>query len=207
MTGEPDRRTLEPVWEWFDRVDPRAFPLVFYGFLLVWIGALLVVSWEWAWRDKLVAYLAGVPTLAFIVVTMVKVYSPETYDRLTFFLPEAEVSVGDDGEASDLREAYESIRDTDDVGRPRSERIAYGVRITVWAMTLPVLMYTLGFANALVLFVFAFGLRFYDTVRETVVVTVVFSVLMYLFFWEIIGMSPWTGTLGLPSVVDLLGLG
>ena len=203
MSGPPDADERGPLGRLavrLDAVDRRVFPVVFYGFLLVWMVALLVVSWEWAWRDKLVAYLAGLATIALIGVVMVKVVSPATYDRLTFFLPEASEIEADD-EASELLATYQELRESGDMGRPRSQQIYYGIRMTAWAMALPTTAFAYG------LFVFAFGVRFYETLLESVVVTVVFSILMYIFFWEIIGMSPWTGTLDLPSIVEVLGLG
>lgn len=192
-------------WDYLDRANIRWFQLVFYGFLLVWMVSLLVVSWEWSWRDKLVPFIAGIPTVVLLLVKIVKVAFPETYDRL---LPDFDF--GEDqstsGETSELEETLSQIKEESDYARPRRERIAYAVRMIAWAMALPILMYTIGFSNALLLFVIAFGLRFYDSIRQTVIVTAVFSAFMYLFFYEIIGLQPWLGILELPSIVKVLGL-
>lgn len=207
MTEEQTRQgePLSDVWERLSRIDKQWFELVFYGLLLVWLVALLVVAWEWSWDNKLIPYVAGIPTALMLVVKLVKIVVPGWYDRV---MPEfGSESSADDDQEGELAQAYEQVREDSSTGRPRTERIAYGVRMTAWSMVLPLLMYVLGFANALVLFTLAFGLRFYDSPRRAVVVTVVFSVLMYVFFYLLIGMQPWQGTLGIPSIVDVLGLG
>lgn len=210
MTEEPTRQDdpLSNVWERLSTIDKQWFELVFYGFLLVWLVALLVVAWEWSWDNKLIPYVAGIPTVLMLVVKLAKIIAPGWYGRL---VPEfgAEPGSGATGESGvdELTQAYEEVSEESTAGRSGAERVAYGVRMTAWSMALPLLMYVLGFANALVLFTLAFGLRFYDSPRRAVVVTVVFSVLMYVFFYLLIGMQPWQGTLGIPSIVDVLGLG
>jgi hypothetical protein len=215
MTEEPTRqsRRLSGVWERLSIIDKQWYELVFYGFLLAWIVALLVVAWEWSWDNKLIPYVTGVPTILVLLAKLAKIVAPEWYERLTpDFGSESSADdqrAGDDkaDEVNELTQAYEEVSEDSTAGRPQTERIAYGVRMTAWSMVLPLLMYVLGFANALVLFTLAFGLRFYESPRRAVVVTVVFSGLMYLFFYLLIGMQPWQGTLGIPSIVDVLGLG
>jgi hypothetical protein len=188
-------------------LDPKVYQLVFYGLLLVWMAWLMVTSWEWSWANKLVPLFAGVPTLVLLLVKLVAIVSPETYARVT---PGSESGDGDDGSGgdSDLEDTYQQIRSEDeDTTRPRPEQISYALRMLGWALALPAAMYFIGFANALILFVLLFGLRYFESPRDTVIVTVAFSVLMYLFFWQIIGLNPWTGTLDIPSIVDVLGLG
>lgn len=215
MTEEPSQQgdPLSSVWERLSTVDKQWFELVFYAFLLVWVVALLVVAWEWSWDNKLIPYVTGIPTLLMLLVKIGKIVAPQWYERLT---PDfGSESTADDkkanaekpDEVNELTQAYEEVSDDSTTGRPHTERIAYGVRMTAWSMALPVLMYVLGFANALVLFTLAFGLRFYESPRRAVIVTLVFSVLMYLFFYLLIGMQPWQGTVGVPSIVDILGLG
>lgn len=220
-TGAEGRSTR--VWNALVGVDTKWYLLAFYVFLLVWIGWLLVTAWEWSWRDKLVPFIAGVPTFVLLVAKLVKVSSPATYERLAPSLtfvgedeaPDREAAAfeaaleethGDEQDTEELEEAFEVARGSDDVTRPPREQFAYAVRMVAWALALPLLMYVIGFANALVLFVLAFGLRFYDRPRDAVIVTVVFSVFMYVFFYSIIGMQPWTGTLEIPSIVELAGL-
>lgn len=201
------------LWHTLAGFDRRWFELVFYLFLLVWMVGLLIVAWEWTWRDKLIPYITGVPTIAFILVRLVAVASPETYRRLTPTLPwggeSAETTEGGrpvSEETAELEETLQAVQAGSDVTRPRREQIAYGVRMIAWAMALPLLMYVIGFSNALVLFVLAFGLRFYDSTRDAVLVTVGFSAFMYLFFYYILGMQPWTGILDIPSIVEVVNL-
>lgn len=186
-------------------MDATWYELVFYGSLLVWMAWLMITAWEWSWTDKLIPLFAGVPTIAFLIVKLLGIVSPETYARLTPDFGEEPTESTD--EESDLEDTYQTIRGEDDGTRPRTEQIDYAIRMIAWALALPLLMYLIGFANALLLFVLLFGLRNFGSVRDSIVVTVVFSVMMYLFFWQIIGLNPWPGTLGIPSIVSVLGLG
>ena len=189
-------------------VDSRWYVLVFYAFLLAWLVYLLVLAWGWRWADKLLPYLAGVPTVALIVLKMVELAFPEQFDRLR---PSTESS-GDqeadtDGERADLEESLQEARSGSENVRPRTDRIRYGLVMLGWALALPTLMYFIGFTNALPLFLFVFGLQFYDSVLEAIGITVVSFGLIYAFFYVVIGMQPWDGTLGLPSFLSLLGIG
>lgn len=202
----PDDDLITRLAERLDEIDPRGYELVFYGLLLVWMAWLMITAWDWAWADKLVPLFAGVPTIALLLFKFVQIVSPETYDRFTPGTAE-QYDESTDAEM-ELEETYQSVREEDDeVTRPRPEQIDYAIRMIVWAMGLPLLMYLIGFANALLAFVFLFGLRYFDSIRDTVVVTIVFSIMMYLFFWQIIGLNPWTGIVGIPSIVEVLGLG
>lgn len=189
-------------------LDSRVYQLVFYGLLLVWMAGLMVTSWEWSWTNKLVPLFAGVPTVVLLLVKLVQIVSPATYARVVPGKGSGSDEGGDESGETNLEDTYQQIREEDeDTLRPRPEQIAYALQMLGWALALPVAMYFIGFANALILFVLLFGLRYFGSVRDTVIVTVVFSVLMYLFFWQIIGLNPWTGTLEIPSIVDVLGLG
>lgn len=201
--------SLSDTWERLSSIDKKWFELAFHGFLLFWIVALLVIAWGWSWDNKLIPYVAGIPTALMLVVKLVKTASPDLYDRVTpEFKPGSDSTEDEDGGAvDDLTEAYESAGDASDVKRPPAEQLAYGVRMTAWSMALPILMYVIGFSNALVLFTLAFGLRFFDSPRRAVLITAVFSALMYVFFYAIMGLQPWPGIAGIPSIVDVLGLG
>jgi hypothetical protein len=204
---EDDR--LGALWDALDRMNTKWFKLAFYAFLLIWMVAILVVAWEWSWRDKLVPYIAGIPTILLLAAKLFKVAQPDLYDAIVPDLDFGDGGGGSgDSETADLEQALSDVKDADaDPARSRRDRIAYSVRLMAWSLALPLLMYTIGFANALVLFVVAFGLRFYGSIRQTVIVTLVFSAFMYVFFWEIIGLNPWKGIFELPSIVTLLGLG
>jgi hypothetical protein len=186
-------------------IEGRRYELLLYGLLLVWVCWMMITARGWSWDDKLIPLFAGIPTIVFILAKLLVIVSPETYAGLSDIGGSSAESEAEDG--SSIEDAYQSIRESDEGTRPRTEQYSYAIRMVGWAMALPLLMYLIGFANALLLFVFAFGLRFFNSIRDTVVVTVVFSAVMYLFFWQIIGLNPWLGTLGIPSIVELLGLG
>lgn len=201
----PDDDLVSRLSRRLDEVDTTVYELVFYGFLFVWVVGLMVSAWGWSWDNKLVPMFAGIPTIAFLLVKLVAIVSPETYARVMPDSSGGESEAAD--ESDDLEDTYQSIREQGDDTRPRPEQISYALRMVVWAVALPLMMYLIGFANALPLFIFLFGLRYYDSLRMTVVVTVSFSVVMYLFFWLIIGLDPWPGILGIPSIVEIFGLG
>jgi hypothetical protein len=54
--------------------------------------------------------------------------------------------------------------------------------------------------------VFAFGYRLYDDIKDTIGITAIFSVLMYLFFGAIMGIQFKAGILPVPSILEVLGL-
>lgn len=183
-------------------IETRHYKLVFFGFLLVWLLYLLWASLSWPWTDKLFPFIAGVPAVIMVTLKIVKNLYPERYEALK---PEPP-TVATDEETNQLEETYKKIREGSDTGRPRRERIAYAVRMIVWALALPLLMYLIGFSNALPLFIFAFGLRFYDSLKATIAVTIVFTVLMFGFFYVIMGIPVWDSVLGIPSFAELLGI-
>lgn len=185
-------------------IPGNTYKLVFYLFLLVWLAYMLIVAWPWAWNDKLVPYVVGLPAFLLLLLKIAKVAFPEQYDRVVPSL-EAEDTAEDD-ESARLQETYKEIREESDAARPKEERIRYAIRMIAWALALPALMYLIGFDNALPIFMLAFGWRFYGSLRMTVIVTVVFTTLAFGFFYFILGIPLWDSALGLPSFLRVLGL-
>lgn len=180
-------------------IEGRYLRLGFFVLLLVWLLYLLVTARSWGWEDKLMPYIAGITTLVFLLIKLAKILFPERYEALT---PE---SVGDE-ELDEIRENLEEAKEDEGPKRSKTAQERYALIMVGWSIALPVLMYFIGFANALPLFIFAFGLQFYDDLVRPVLAAVVFSVFMYVFFIVIIGMQPWDGTLGIPSILKVLGL-
>lgn len=180
------------------------YKLVFYLFLLTWLAYMLIAAWPWAWDDKLVPYVVGLPAIPLLLLKIAKVSFPEQYDR---FVPSIESGgVAEDDESARLQETYKEIREDSDAARPKEERIRYAIRMVAWALALPALMYLIGFDNALPLFMLAFGWRFYGSLRMTVVVTAVFTTLAFGFFYFILGIPLWDSALGIPSFLRVIGL-
>jgi hypothetical protein len=146
------------------------------------------------------AYIVGIPTVLLVLIKVFELIAPDLYDSITVQESPSEA----DGERNDLKEKYEQA--TGGPVHSPEERVYYAIEMTIWIVALPVLMFLIGLVNALVLFVFAFGLRFYDDVRDTIVVTVAFSVGMYLFFGLIMGIQFPEGMLPVPSLLEVFGL-
>ncbi|MFB6097025.1 MAG: tripartite tricarboxylate transporter TctB family protein [Haloferacaceae archaeon] len=198
-----DTGAIDGIVTRLNAIEGRKYVLAFYGFLLIWLLYLLGTSLPWRWTDKLFPLIAGVPALVLILMKIAKYGFPERYEALK---PEVPTPAGDEEAESTLEETYQELREGADAARPRKDQIAYSLRMISWALALPLLMYLIGFSNALPLFIFAFGLRFYDSLRQTVLVTVVFTTLMFGFFYVIMKIPLWNSALGVPSLAKLLGI-
>lgn len=183
-------------------VDSRTYQVVFFVGLLVWLSYLFVRSLPWNWTNKLFPWMVILPSGLFVLLKLVKLRYPARYAAL---LP----STGDDDTArSRLEESYQQARSGGDTAvRSRAQQLAYAVRLLAWMIALPVLVYVVGLANALPIYLVAFGLRFSKSPVRAVLNAVVYTVLMYLFFFVIMGMPDYAGSFGLPSVLSLFGLG
>lgn len=186
------------------RVEPRHYKLVFYLFLLAWLVYLVVVSIPWNWRDKLVALIVGVPAIVLLLLKIVMVLWPARFDRLR---PSQDVEVESDDEVqAGLQQSLREAREGSAVVRPRPEQLEYAVRMIVWVLALPIGMFVIGFANTLPLYIAAFGYRFYQRKHMAIPIAVVFSALMYLFFFIVVGMQSHEGLLGIPSILRVLDI-
>lgn len=185
------------------KVENRWYRLAFFTFLLVWLAYMMLSALPWNWADKLFPFIAGVPAILLVLLKIFKNLFPERYAALK---PEAPKTPETDHEENRLEETYKELREESDVARPKNERIAYALRMGAWALVLPLLMYLIGFSNALPLYMLAFGYRFYGSVKMTVIISIVFTALMYGFFYTIIGIPVWDSVLGIPSLVRVLGL-
>jgi fatty acid desaturase len=182
-------------------VDAKWLQAAFFFGLLIWLIYLLYTARGWPWVDKLFPYIVGIPTSILLFVQLAKIFFPEQYEKVT---PKTNTeSATSNKETDKLQESYEEATESGADKRPKTERDRYALYMIGWAIALPVLMYAIGFANALPLFVFGFGLHFYDDLIRPIVMTVVFSVLIYVFFVMIIEIQPWDGILGLPSILSL----
>ena len=182
-------------------VETRHYQIVFYSFLMVWLVYLMVQTRTWEWGDKLFPYMVGIPTAIIVALRLVKVAYPARYESL---LPD-KVTEGDDGDdvMSQLQERFGGAL-ADELVTDRYERLGMGATMVIWTIGLVVLMWFIGFANALIVWVFAFTLRFFGSAKQAVLVTVVFFVAVYLFFIFILGVIPWDGALPIPDILDYL---
>lgn len=192
--------TTDAIGDRLASVDKKWYRVVFYGFLLVWLVYLMLQTFDWRWGDKLFPYMVGVPTAILIGIQLFKAMDPERYERL---LPEVFKGDGESEVMSQLQERFGGAL-ADELVRNRSERLGVGAVMVVWTVGLVVLMWFIGFANALIVWVFAFTIRFFGDVKQAVGVTAVFFLAVYLFFIFILGVIPWDGSLQIPSVLEYL---
>jgi hypothetical protein len=181
-------------------VDSRWYQITFYGFLLVWLVYLMLQTPSWEWGDKLFPYMIAAPTGIIIAVQLYKLAFPESYERL---LPERLRGDEESAVLSQLQERFGGAL-ADELVRDRSQRLGVGARMVGWTVGLVALMWLIGFSNALVIWVFAFTLRFFGDAKQGVLVTVVFFLAVYLFFIYVLGVIPWDGALPVPTILDFL---
>lgn len=170
-------------------ITEAQFKLLFYGGTLVYLLVHLSLAWEWNWDNKLFPLLVGVPLVGLIVVQMLFVAKPDIRQRL---VPDTE-SISMEGMLSDS---------TDE--RTSYERQYSEFEIVGWTIALAVLIFVLGFAYAMPLFVFAFVRSYTGRLVTAVRATAVFVVFTYLLFVVILNLQLWTGILGLPDPVNVL---
>lgn len=190
----------ERIGERIASVSPRTYEAAFYLFFLVWLVYLMVTTLSWEWGDKLFPYMIGIPTGVIIVVQLVKVLYPETYEDI---MPDTITEDEDSAIMSQLQERFGGALE-DELVRDRSQRLGLGATMALWTIGLVVLMWFIGFANALVIWVFAFTVRFFESYRQAAIVTVVFFLGVYIFFIFILGIIPWDGALQVPDILDYL---
>lgn len=185
-----------------DSIEGRWYQFIFFVGLLAWVVGLLVVSLPWNWIDRLVPTLVGGIMIVLLVVKLFKIVSPDRYRGVVDFWGGSSDEPDEEGDA--LQKELLSMTADSEHTRPRLEQFRYAIRMIGWALALPVMMFYIGIGNGLVLFLFGFGIDFFDSVTRAAAVTVLFSLIMYVFFMVILGIDPWRGALDVPNIVDLV---
>lgn len=186
----PDEPSLFPVpGSWFE--------VGFYAVMLVWLAYLLyeTLGYE-AFEDYLFPYILGVPLAVLIIVHLVTVRAPWILDAI---LPGDETDV----EPSELQAMVEDSA-VEDRTRPRAERERYEVYMLVWVTLLAAMMYFVGMGWTIVFY--TFGLTWFLTrdVKQSLLVTAVVIVFIYVLFMEILRMIVWPGVLGIPDPLQFV---
>lgn len=179
------------------RYGIEEFKIAFYGVILLFIAFLIVTGWmQFGDRDIIFPTLVAVPTIILLVGHLLFLAFPSLEDR---FVP----SRGDVGEDSNVLVAQtEAEEEEERLSTGETQRFAL---ITIaWTIVLPLLVYYLGFAYGLPIYIFAFVWYYRGDVRLAAVITVAFSIAAYIFFIRILGMIPWEGTLGLPNILNMI---
>lgn len=173
------------------------FKVAFYGASLLFIGFLVVTGlMRFGDRDIIFPVLVAIPTIVLLVGHILFLAFPSLEDRL---MPERGDTSGDG-----VPLVAQTDAEGEGGGRPTGETQRLALITIGWTVLLPVLVYYLGFAYGLPVYVFAFIWYYRGDPRLAAVVTVGFSVAAYVFFIRILGMIPWEGTLGLPNVLNMI---
>ena len=184
-----------------DRLFPMPFSLrqgqlAFYVVIVGFIIFLLVTgTQQFSDNDMLFPYIVGIPSIIVGVVHLVSLIFPGLESKV---MPERADASED--LSSELKESI----DSEDQGRPLGERQRYGLMMTGWVLVLPVLVFYLGFAYILTPYVFAFIIFFRRDVKLAAFISILFTIAAYVLFILILGMIPWQGQLGLPSLINML---
>lgn len=172
----------------------RQGQIAFYAVVALYVVFLLVTGWQFKFENKLFPYVVGVPTLLITVGHIAMLSSPSLRERFT---PETDRETLKDKLGGDI--------DADaDVGRSAGGMQRYGLVMLGWVVALPVLVYYFGYAYVLPPYVFAYIWYFRRDVRLAATTAVGFSVAAYFLFIVVLGMIPWAGELGLPSLINNL---
>lgn len=174
----------------------RQGQILFYVVVALYVLFLLVTSWQFKFDNKLFPYLIGIPTVLITVVHIALLASPTLRER---FEPETEqASLKDKLGAGDFD--GEELK----VGRSAAGKQKYGLVMLGWVIALPVLVYYFGYAYVLPPYVFAFIWYFRRDVKLALATSVGFTIAAYFLFIVVLGMIPWSGELGLPSIINNL---
>lgn len=173
----------------FSKVDPSWLVNGFFVVMIAWFLYLFVQATAWTRFETWVFPLAATTLGAFLAVTyLLRFNFPSRFPRLA---PETG-----------------SVLDELDVDEPESlsppEQRKVGAIMTAWAVALPFMMYVFGFSWALPPYVWAFVWYFRRDARLAVIVTVIFSLLVYLLFVQFLNILWWDGILGLPEPIRYL---
>lgn len=164
----------------------------FYIATLAYVSYLLFTAMDFSPDNRIFPYIIGIPTVALILLQIVLIRYP---------VIEYRVSMDDD--ADGVKQMLEDAKESD-TGRSRAERQKYEVLMIGWVITLPIMIYYLGLAIALPIYIFAFGWHFTRDVKLALFMSLGFSFSAYLLFIVILGLIPWQGVLGIPSPLDYL---
>lgn len=171
--------------------NTRFLSAMFYAMIFGWIMYLLVTGWEYRWSDKLFPLIIGIPTLSLIILEVVSVMYPGFVNRL---VPETTSFMQEPQNLEDMGEMVEA-----DSGHSPAEQQRVGVIMVGWVLALLIMVYLLGYAYALPIYIFAFGVYFLNDIRLAAMMTVVFNLFVYILFVLILEIFPWNGILGLPN--------
>jgi hypothetical protein len=192
-TVEDDQQSEEGLYPF----DSDLFVLGGYVFFLLWASWLVVTSLGWRWEDKTMVLIGGVPTILFLLIEIVRRQYPDIYQMATpaRLLGSDEPSLSDEIGADLTNEV---------VDRPKKQRQMSELQMLVAVIALPGMMYFLGLANTVPLYLLVTIYHFSGNWKDTLKATFIVSFAMYYLFDQLLGIIIWNSALGLPSILDVL---
>lgn len=161
-------------------VRSEVFRTLFHLCILSWGAYLLLEAWGWQRRDRLFPLIAIALLFCLITGRFVQIWAPQ-------LVPDRPASDG-----------YEI--DTGESGRSLAKQELYVVYLLCWLVALTLLIFFIGFVNALVVFIPSFVYFFKRSARMSLVVLVIAYALTYILFILILDIYPWEGYFGVPQL-------
>lgn len=190
-------------------IDQKWLFFAFYLSILVWISYLIWEARQYGPQDVLFMYVIFPVLFVLLCIQLLKYVKPglisqtrrKTSEAIQSVVPEFGVSetvTSDDGEGAreDLKQQVESA--TSGGNRSRREQHKYEIQMIGAVLLLGVGVYLIGLIYALPIFVFLFVLYYDRSILTAAGVTLVFSLIMYILFINLLSVVLWDGILDLP---------
>ena len=161
-----------------ENIQTKKLRIGFYFVVAVWIGWMLTNSVDWSWEAKFFPLLVGVLGIVLVLVQLI---------RLIVFTT---------SEQDEVDSLISTIDDEPPEVEPKAELI-----MVAWVLGFLVLAAALGLFYALPIFLLMFLYVNTKNVKATLLITIIFSVLMYVFFVEVLGIRLWQGIFGIEPLL------
>lgn len=171
----------------------------FYLFLLVWLAYLLNETLDYTqFEDYFFPLVLGVPLVILLVFHLVTLRYPGIVERIH---PEA----GESEAQSEIQSRVEEIEvEEEEAARTPAERERWEIYMIAWVIVLPLMMYYVGMGWTIVVYTFGFTVFLTRDLRQSLVVTGVVIVFIYVLFLRLLEMIIWRGVWDLPDPLSYL---
>jgi hypothetical protein len=176
-------KPIDMTTDYVTRVPSTFWRIVFFGLLFLYTIGLLVQAWSYSGDARLFPFLIGVPLSIMIVLYIGLVLSPR--------YSSAGGGVFDDITDEALSEADKGL---DESGSAElTLRIQRELKMTLWIIGVLVMIYLIGFLNALGIFLFTFLYIYEKSFVRASTITVLSLAFIQVFFVNILTLPLWEG--------------
>lgn len=162
-------------------LDPKWLRSSFYLLLLIWVSYLLFRAQNWPSQDRLFPLIIGGLMAILIPIHLLKIHLDLNWGA------EEKSSTG--------------IEASSKSARSRKEKEKHAFMVVGWVTVFFLVTYIAGFAYAIPLFVFSFLWYYLRDLKTSTVVTLAFTLFLYILFIEVLNLKVWQGILNLPSPI------